>query len=245
MGKSKSTPTKDIQYAKDYVNWLQDYSTENVDNTLNNMTTWASNDSANNMSNINFAFDVNASDKARQQAQDATYQSYIDRLNPQFAQQTSDLSTALQNKGLAVGSEAYNRAMTNMQNNQNDALNQAAYQSVLAGQNAYSQDLQNQIAAGNFANTAAQQYINALQSAMEGSASGYEHQQNLYSARKNLSDLEYQNALIEASNQKGGWGGALTGAIKGGIQGFATTGSPWGAAAGAAVGGYSGYNSRG
>ena len=80
---------------------------------------------------------------------------------------------------------------------------------------------------------------------MEGSASGYEHQQNLYSARKNLSDLEYQNALIEASNKKGGWGGALTGAIKGGIQGFATTGSPWGAAAGAAVGGYSGYNSRG
>jgi hypothetical protein len=245
MGKSKSTPTKDIQYAKDYVNWLQNYSTENVDNTLNNMTTWSSNDSANNMNNINFTFDVNASDKARQQAQDATYQAYIDKLNPQFARQTSDLSTALQNKGLAVGSEAYQRAMNDMQNNQNEALNQAAYQSVLAGQNAYSQDLQNQINAGNFGNTAAQQYINALQSAMEGSASGYEHQQNLYAARKALSDLEYQNALIEASNKKGGWGGAITGAIKGGIQGFATTGSPWGAAAGAAVGGYSGYNSRG
>ena len=245
MSKSKATPTKDIQYAKDYVNWLQNYSTENVDNTLNNMTTWSSNDSANNMNNINFTFDVNASDKARQQAQDATYQAYIDRLNPQFAQQTSDLSTALQNKGLAVGSEAYNRAMTNMQNNQNDALNQAAYQSVLAGQNAYSQDLQNQIAAGNFANTAAQQYINALQSAMEGSASGYEHQQNLYSARKNLSDLEYQNALIEASNKKGGWGGALTGAIKGGLTTFATTGNPYAAAAGAVAGGYQGYNSRG
>lgn len=245
MSKSPKTPKKDIQYAKDYVNWLQNYSTENVDNTLNNMTTWASDDSANNMSNINFTFDVNASDKARQQAQDATYQAYIDKLNPQFAQQTSDLSTALQNKGLAVGSEAYQRAMNDMQDNQNEALNQAAYQSVLAGQNAYSQDLQNQINAGNFGNTAAQQYINALQSAMEGSASGYEHQQNLYAARKALSDLNYQNALIEASNKKGGWGGAITGAIKGGIQGFATTGNPWGAAAGAAVGGYSGYNSRG
>jgi hypothetical protein len=245
MSKSPKTPTKNIQYAKDYVDWLNNYSTANVDNTLNNMTTWSSNDSANNMSNINFTFDVNASDKARQQAQDATYQAYIDKLNPQFAQQTSDLSTALQNKGLAVGSEAYQRAMNDMQDNQNEALNQAAYQSVLAGQNAYSQDLQNQINAGNFGNTAAQQYINALQSAMEGSASGYEHQQNLYAARKNLSDLEYQNALIEASNQKGGWGGALTGAIKGGIQGFATTGNPWGAAAGAAIGGYSGYNSRG
>jgi hypothetical protein len=245
MSKSKATPKKDIQYAKDYVNWLTNYSTENVDNTLNNMTTWASNDSANNMSNIDFTFDVDASDAARQQAQDATYQAYVDRLTPQFERQTSDMQSRLANQGISVGSEAYQRAMGDLQDNQNEALNQAGYQSVLAGQQAYNQDLQNQIAAGSFGNSAAQQYINALLSSLEGSASGYEHQQNLYAARKNLSDLEYQNALIDAKNKKGGLGGAITGAIKGGIQGFAATGNPWGAAAGAAVGGYSGYNSRG
>jgi hypothetical protein len=238
MGKSKgSAVTMDTSAWTNYLNYLKNYDTTNVDNTLNNMTTWSSNDSANNMNNINFTFDVNASDKARQQAQDATYQAYIDKLNPQFAQQTSDLSTALQNKGLAVGSEAYQRAMNDMQDNQNEALNQAAYQSVLAGQNAYSQDLQNQINAGNFGNTAAQQYINALHSAMQGSASGYENQQNIYGVGTSLAQVNYNNALAQAAAKakKGGWGstiGAVGGAALGGYLG-----GPMGAQVGASLGG--------
>ena len=184
------------------VEYLNKYDTSNVDNTLSNLTNWAESGSEN-LANLmgDYNFDVNASDKARQQAQDATYQSYIDRLNPQFAQQTSDLSTALQNKGLAVGSEAYNRAMTNMQNNQNDALNQAAYQSVLAGQQAYSQDLANQINAGNFENQAQQNYINQLLSALQGSASGYEKAMDKYSAESNAAANSYAARQQAANNR--------------------------------------------
>jgi hypothetical protein len=127
--------------------------------------------------------------------------------------------------------------MNDMQDNQNEALNQAAYQSVLAGQNAYSQDLQNQIAAGNFGNTAAQQYINALQSAMQGSASGYENQQNIYGVGTSLAQVNYNNALAQAAAKakKGGWGstiGAVGGAALGGYLG-----GPMGAQLGASLGG--------
>lgn len=108
-----------------------------------------------------WTFNVNASDEAKQQAQDATYNAYMDRLNPQFERQTADYATMLQQKGIPVGSEAYSRAMSDLQDRQNAAVNQAAYQSVLAGQDAYTQDLQNQIAAGNFGNNATNSYYNA------------------------------------------------------------------------------------
>ena len=184
------------------VEYLNKYDTSSVDNTLSNLANWAESGSEN-LANLmgDYTFDVNASDKARQQAQDATYQSYIDRLNPQFARQTSDLSTALQNKGLAVGSEAYQRAMNDMQNNQNEALNQAAYQSVLAGQNAYSQDLANQINAGNFENQAQQNYINQLLSALQGSASGYEKAMDKYSAESNAAANSYAARQQAANNR--------------------------------------------
>jgi flagellar biosynthesis chaperone FliJ len=191
------------------VKYLDEYDTSNVDNTLKNLTNWANTSSANNLTDMNYTFDVNASDKARQQAQDATYQAYIDRLNPQFAQQQSDLSTSLQNKGLAVGSEAYQRAMNDMQDNQNEALNQAAYQSVLAGQNAYSQDLANQISAGQFANQANSQYIADLLNALTGSASGYEKAMDKYSAQSNASANSYAAKQQAYNNRNAMWNAAL------------------------------------
>lgn len=240
MGKSKKAEYDFTPY-NEYLDYLKNYDTSNVDNTLTNLTSWAESGS-NNLANTmgNYTFNVNASDKARQQAQDATYQAYIDKLNPQFAQQTSDLSTALQNKGLAVGSEAYQRAMNDMQDNQNEARNQAAYQSVLAGQQAYSQDLANQINAGQFGNQAQQNYINQLLSALQGSASGYENQQNIFSVGSAKSGLKYEQ---DKANANGGLGGALSGALSGGVNAFiASGGNPYAAAAGAALGGYSGYN---
>lgn len=227
MSKSlgKLTGTGTVKYDNSpttrLVEYLNKYDTSNVDNTLSNLTEWAEGGSENLASLMgNYTFNVDASDKARQQAQDATYQAYIDKLNPQFAQQTSDLSTALQNKGLAVGSEAYNRAMNNMQDNQNEALNQAAYQSVLAGQNAYSQDLQNQINAGSFGNQAQQNYINQLLSALQGSASGYEKAMDKYSAESNAAANSYA-ARQQAMNNR-------VALINGGMQ---AAGSAAGAAA--------------
>lgn len=240
MGKSK-TPKQSTKPYKEYLNYLNGVDTSNVDTTLGNLTDYASNASALLGNMGDYTFNANASDEARQRAENATYQAYVDKLTPQFERQVSDYATMLQNQGIPVGSEAYNRAMGDLEEKQNDALTQAAYASVLNGQNSYSQSLADQISAGNFGNTAQQAYINQLLSATQGSPSAYENQQNIYAAGTAKSAADYQNALAKA---KGGWGGALTGAIQGGAAGFLATGNPYGAIAGAGLGAYSGYNSN-
>lgn len=77
---------------------------------------------------------VDGSDEARQRAEAAAFQSYLDKTTPIYEQQTDDLQTRLINQGLTPGSEAYQRAMTDLQDSQNDATNQAAYNATLAGQ---------------------------------------------------------------------------------------------------------------
>lgn len=241
MSKSKKVKYDMTPY-NDYLNYLKNYDTSNVDNTLSSLTNWASNSSAQNLSNMgDYTFNVDASDEARKRAEDSVYNSYVEKLTPQFETQTSNLSTSLQNKGIPVGSEAYIRAMNNLQDNQNEALNQAAYNSVLAGQNAYSQSLADELSAAGFGNSAQQSYINQLLSALQGSASGYENQQNIFSVGTAKSGLQYQQ---DKANAKSGLGGALTGALTGALQGFASTGNPWGAVAGGALGAYGGYNSN-
>lgn len=181
----------------DVLNYLKNYDTSNYDKTLNNLTSYAATASQNlnNMGNYNFA--ISASDEARQRAEQSTYQSYTDLMTPTFANQTNDLQTRLINQGLSVGSEAYQRAMTDLQNSQNSALNQAAYQSVINGQTAYSQSLNDQISAANFSNTAQSNYINQLLKALQNSVSGYDNAMNQYSiqnrAEERISNNQYKN----------------------------------------------------
>ena len=153
-----------------------------------------------------YQFGADYSDAARQRAENATYQSYVDKLTPQYQQQLDDMQTRLINQGIPVGSDAYNRAMSGIQNNMNDALNQAAYQSVLNGQNAYSQSLTDNINAAEFQNNARQSYINQIKSLLEGSVSGYENAMNLYNTERGV------QARRDASEQSG-WSN-LTGLIK-------------------------------
>ena len=244
MERNKMSKSKKVKYDmtpyNDYLNYLKNYDTSNVDNTLSNLTNWASNSSAQNLSNMgDYTFNVDASDEARKRAEDSVYNSYVEKLTPQFETQTSNLSTSLQNKGIPVGSEAYIRAMNNLQDNQNEALNQAAYNSVLAGQNAYSQSLGDELSAAGFGNAAQQSYINQLLIALQGSASGYENQQNIFSVGTAKSGLQYQQ---DKANAKGGLTGALTGAIQGAAAGSAF--GPWGALGGGLMGAYGGYNSN-
>ena len=140
-----------------------------------------------------WTYSVDASEKARQQAQDATYNSYMDRLNPQFERQTADYATMLQNKGIPVGSEAYSRAMSDLQDRQNAAVNQAAYQSVLAGQNAYSQSLADQISAGNFGNNAVNSYYNTTLAANQA---------------QNQAQNDYLNAMLAANQNQAAFNNA-------------------------------------
>ena len=241
MSKSKKVKYDMTPYIN-YLNYLNNYDTSNVDNTLSNLTNWASNSSAQNLSNMgNYTFNVDASDEARQRAEDAVYNSYVDKLTPQFETQTSNLSTSLQNKGIPVGSEAYIRAMNNLQDNQNEALNQAAYNSVLAGQNAYSQSLADEISAGSFGNSAQQAYINQLLSALSRSVSGYENQQNIFGVGTGLSNLQYQQDLANAQS-KGGLGSSLGGLVGAGIGGYlgGFGGASLGSSIGSGIGGYFG-----
>ena len=210
--KPSSAPTDAL------VKFLNKQDTSNVDTTLGNLTEYAST-SSEDLANLmgDYTFNVAASDAAREQAQEAVYNQYMDKLTPQFERQTSDLQTRLANQGLGVGTEAYQRAMTDLQQEQNEATNQAAYQSVLAGQQAYNQDLANQIAAGTFGNQAQQAYINQLVSALQGSQSAYDVAMDKYAAQQNLANQTYAakqqamnnrlaltNAIIGGSAQAGG-----------------------------------------
>jgi hypothetical protein len=87
--------------------------------------------------------------------------------------------------------------MTDLQTKQNEALQQAAYQSVLAGQTAYDNSLQNSINTAKFNNDARQNYIDQIQSLLNGSTSGYTNQANIYALRSGV-----QNR-IDQNNQQG------------------------------------------
>ncbi len=193
--------TSNFGSENEILNFLNNYNTTNYDNTLKNLTTYAANASnqLNNMGNYNF--NVTASDEARQRAEQATYQSYLNNLLPQFANQTSDLTASLANKGITIGSEAYSRAMNNLQNTQNNALNQALFQSVLAGQNAYSNSLNDTINAANFSNNAQSNYINQLLQALQKSYSGYDIAMNKYNIQNNANQRIAQNSLANANAQ--------------------------------------------
>ena len=241
MSKKKKV-SYDFTPYNEYSNYLKNYDTSNVDTTLSNLTNWASTESTNNLSNMgDYTFNVDGSDEARQRAENAIYSSMLEKMTPQFDRQREDMATMLQNQGIPVGSEAYARAMGDLEEKQNDALTQASYQAVLGGQDAFSQSLADEVNAGGFGNTAQQTYINLLLNALNGSASGYENQQNIFSVGTGKSDLKYAQ---DKANANGGLGGALAGALSGAMTGFATTGSPYGALAGGALGAYGGYSSN-
>ena len=235
MSKKKKV-SYDFTPYNEYSNYLKNYDTSNVDTTLSNLTNWASTESTNNLSNMgDYTFNVDGSDEARQRAENAIYSSMLEKMTPQFDRQREDMATMLQNQGIPVGSEAYARAMGDLEEKQNDALTQAAYQSVLGGQDAFSQSLADEVNAGGFGNTAQQTYINLLLNALNGSASGYENQQNIFSVGTGKSDLKYaqDKANANASSGLGTAIGTIGGALIGGYLG----GGPQGAAVGAKAGG--------
>lgn len=201
-------------YENNYLNYLRNYDTSNYDNTLGNMTSTALNMS-NGLGNMpDYQFSATASDEARQRAENATYNAYLDKLQPQFAQQTADLQSNLINQGITVGSEAYQRAMTDLQNNQNNALQQAAYQSVINGQNAYSNALNDSMQTVKFNNDMRQNYIDQIQSLLNGSTSGYTNQSNIYalqSGTQNRINTATKEGLQNFMDFSGGFARSIIG----------------------------------
>ncbi|MBP5398895.1 MAG: tail fiber domain-containing protein [Alphaproteobacteria bacterium] len=177
------------------LNYLKNYDTSTYDNTLQNLLNNAYNMSKNINNMGSYVFNVDGSDEARQRAENATYQAYTNLLAPEFEQQTNNLETRLQNQGIGVGSAAYNSAMDNLLKNQNNAYNEAAYRSVLAGQNAFNQSLNNEISAGTFANNAQNNYLSQILSQLQNSYSGYDNAMNIYNIQ------HASDARIDAAKQ--------------------------------------------
>ncbi|WP_052119965.1 tail fiber domain-containing protein [Inquilinus limosus] len=71
--------------------------------------------------------------------EDAVYQNYASRLDPQWATQQSNLENQLANQGITRGSAAWSSAMDQMGRSRNDAYAQARNQSVLTGLQARNQ----------------------------------------------------------------------------------------------------------
>lgn len=178
--------TSNYGYENNYLNYLRNYNTYDYDKTANNMVATAYGMSNNLNTMPEYQFGVESGDAARQRAENATYQAYVDKLTPVYQQQNIDLSNQLVNQGIPVGSEAYIRAMQNLQNNQNAALNQAAYQSVLSGQDAYSQAFTDNLRAAQFNNNARQSYIDQIRTLLGNSVSGYDNMTNLYNIQNGV-----------------------------------------------------------
>ncbi|MDE6224270.1 MAG: hypothetical protein K2M23_02220, partial [Alphaproteobacteria bacterium] len=81
---------------------------------------------------------------------DAAYNMATRYLNQDFEKQKESLASDLANKGIPVGSAAYNSAMQNLNDSQNMALSQAADNAIFSGQN-YAQNQLNLL--GSKANT--------------------------------------------------------------------------------------------
>lgn len=182
-------------YEQNYMNYLNNYDTANYDNTLANMSNEAFNMSNNLASMPQYQFMIDGSDEARKRAEEATYKSYVDKLEPQYQQSQNDLQNNLINKGIPVGSEAYNRAMQNLYDSHNEALNQAAYSSVLNGQRSYTQSLSDSAATANFSNSARHNYIDQIKALLDGSVSGYNKARDLYSLQNGVK--QRQNEVKE------------------------------------------------
>ena len=174
------------------MNYLNNYDTTTVDNINKTMAQTGYDLSQTLNSRPDYIYNVDGSDEARQRAENAVYNSYVDKLTPQFNNQISDLETRLQNQGLSVGNEAYQRAMTDLQNNQNNALAQAAYNSVSAGQAAFNSSLNNSIAAANFNNNARMLPVSEILSLISNSPSGYEVMQQKFNLLNNAYNDKYQ-----------------------------------------------------
>lgn len=139
---------------------------------------------------------------AAQSAADAMYSQAASRLDPQYAQQESDLRARLANSGITENSDAYRREMDNFARQRTDAYNQATYSSIGAGLAAQNQGFQQgqQNAALNNAATG-QQFAQNQQAAQFGNqAQQQQFTQNQQSAAfgNQAQDQQYQQNLSNA-----------------------------------------------
>lgn len=147
-GGGGNMPTYDINQAKEMYDWTLNKGRYNVNNGLAGLQ-W---DPASNTLKTTYGQQMQSvlgnlfgGSNADKQAADSVFKAFSDRYQPVFERQSNHLQDRLVNQGIPVGSEAYSRAMSDMSQTQNDALQQAAYQSVQAGQQARNNEIANNL----------------------------------------------------------------------------------------------------
>lgn len=122
----------------------------------------------------------------------------MQRLQPQIERQRSRLETQLANQGIMPGSEAYNNAMIDQNQRENDLLNQAALSGQAVQQNLFGQSLQ----AGQFGNTAQQQMLaNQVQQAqLANQARGQGFQEQAYMRNEPINTLNAVRSGSQVTN---------------------------------------------
>jgi len=138
------------------------------------------------------------------------------RLQPQIEQQTKATAQTLANQGITPGSEAYNNAMREQQQGQNDLLSQAALQGInldmSANQQGYGQALGQ---AGFYNQGAAQGYNQALGGAEFGNQAAAQRLQQelgLYNVPLNQITALMSGSQIQAPQFQNYTGGGQIGA---------------------------------
>ena len=133
------------------------------------------------------------------QAQNTYYNMSMRYMEPQLKQQQQDLEADLINKGIPIGSQSWNRAMGELQDNQQQALAQARDNALFQGQQYTSGNI------GNINSLGAGVY-NPLQSMVQGQGGQFGGQYDTQYA------AQVSNAQQNAANKN-----AMIGAIIGGL----------------------------
>lgn len=198
----------------DILKYLNEYDTSQVDSAYKNMASLGNQLSTQLSERPNYVYSVNASDDEAKRVENATYQNAVSKITPQFEAQQRQLETRLQNQGILPGSEAYNSAMNNLLSQQNSAYSQAAFDSIAAGQNTYTNNLNNQIAAGNFQNTARMLPLDEISALLQNTQSGYDIAMDKYGIANKVDSRISQNKTMNEDSRLSSGISALTSAAK-------------------------------
>ncbi len=182
---------------KNLLSYYNAYDTTNADKTLDNLEAEALGLSGDLTSYI---AGVDGSDTARNETQNAVYQSYLDLLTPRHEEEISDLNTRLLNQGLTIGSEAYQRAMNDLVQEQNQALNQAAYQAVSAGNEVFNDSFDNAYQNAQLANQVRAAELSEIYRLLGETMTEEELKEKIFNLESGMDKTNYQN---EASNYQG------------------------------------------
>lgn len=183
-------PQQDTTALDNLLAYYRGVDTSMADNTLKNLEQEAYDLSSD---LTGYVSSVDGSDLARKETQNAVLNSYLSTLLPTHEQQTSDLNTRLLNQGLTVGSEAYQRAMNDLLETQNNAINQATYQSVLAGNEVFDDSFSNALKNAELSNDVREAQLKEIYQLLANTLTEEELMNKIYQLQSGIDKINYQN----------------------------------------------------